>query len=284
MKLMKLSTFLLSACCSFALASCSNSDDNEPDSPQGTAVKSLEASINFNLENRSDWTLSFSGFKYDININGKMLTATAIDKPFLFNAGITEANGANEIYFCSPLYGTLFLESENGKGRAMAKPFYIGDQTTEEKVAICDALRGPYAGKVSNHLKGITLYHMNALLDFTLSNIPDNAQILIHSQVGQDRYIKPWRKENSCKAIVLPYCDTKDLSLIIKTGNKTYETLIPWTLATEKERATRSLPTQFFKLGNSTWLQFQARINAEDELIIEDMSIEPWSKRWPLAR
>lgn len=267
----------------FILISCSDNAIT-PDESQGVAVERIDANINFSLEHRQDWTLSLSNYKYNYTINDNVLNATASGEPFRFRTTETTANGSHEILLRSPLYGSLSVFETQTQNRAMNQIFYIGDQTTEEKLTICDVLRGPYIGNITGHLKGITLYHMNALLDFTLTNIPSNAEITILSKTGHDPYIKPWRNGSACKAIVLPNCDTEDLILRIKMNNKTYEKLISWTSAEEKEPTKRSLPTQFGKLGNSTLLQFEARINAEDELVIEHLNIEFWSTRWPLTQ
>lgn len=267
----------------FILISCSDNAIT-PDESQGVAVERIDANINFSLEHRQDWTLSLSNYKYNYTINGNVLNATASGEPFRFRPTETTANGSHEILLRSPLYGSLSVFETQTQNRAMNQIFYIGDQTTEEKLTICDVLRGPYIGNIVSHLKDITLYHMNALLDFTLTDIPDDAEVTILPKIGYDPYIKPWRDGSSCKAIVLPNCDTEDLTLCIKTKNKTYVKLIPWTSAEEKEPTKRSLPVQFGKLGNSTLLQFEARINAEDELVIEHLSIEFWSTRWPLTQ
>lgn len=278
-----LSTVLLPFLSTFILMACS--DNNAfPDDPQGVAVERIDATMNFNLEHRQDWTLSLGSCKYNYTVTDNTLSATANGEPFRFRPAQTTANGSQEILLCSPLYGSLSVFETQVENRAMSPILYIGDQTTEEKLTICDELRGPYVGNITSHLQGITLYHMNALLDFTLTNIPDNAEVTILSKVGSDPYIKPWRNGSACKVIVLPYCDTEDLTLCIKMNNRTYKKLIPWASAEEKEPAKRSLPTQFGKLGNSTWLQFEARINAEDELVIEHMNIEFWSSRWPLTK
>ena len=278
-----LSIILFSILNTFILVSCSDTP-NPDDTPQGVAVEQIEAGINFSLEHRQDWVLSLGAYPYNYTTQGNVLRATATNEPFRFHPTETTANGSHEILLRSPLYGSLSVFETHTQNRAMAQVAYIGDQTTEEKLAICDILRGPYIGKIASNLKGITLYHMNALLDFTLTDIPENAEITILSKQGNDPYIKPWRNGQSCKAIVPPNCDTEDLTLCIKMKNNDYEKQILWTSAEEKVSAKRSLPTQFGKLGNSTWLQFEARINAENELVIEHMSIEFWSTRWPLLQ
>lgn len=257
---------LLSICffLSLSFLSC---DKNSSDS--GVIVESIEASINFDLSARSNWLFYVHDKRYEFtNVNG---TLSAIpynsEKPYVFPSSTESGNIRILLY--SPNYG---------RTREAAKvPPSLENQSTLERFTNCDILKGEYQGTAQPHLTNITLYHENALLDFQTINIPSNAQVYIR-QI-HDQTITPLRDTTDptqYKAIIFPHNHLFQIIVGVKTENKTYET--PLAPLSRKEI---SYPDG---VGNSAIIVFTAAINAEDELVIENLQREAFSKKWPIKQ
>lgn len=250
------------------IVGCSNDEDSKPNEKE-TPVKKIEAHINFDLSKRSDWTLSMGGYIYDYEIHDNKLIGTPKDEPFHYAAGMEETNGSTEV----------ILRSSTPQNRLnMPKTPEFVDQSSIEKFIIEDMLVGRYKGKVKEEITNLKLVHYNALLDFKVTNIPENAEIFIKQQDKQTiTPLKDENKANSYKAIVWSSNKYEEIKLIIKISEKTYETVLR-----EEVKKSRSLAYHFDGIGNGSIVNFIGRINAEDKLVIEELSIDSWAEEWPI--
>lgn len=241
----------------------------------GVAVETIEAEAGFDLSDRSDWVLIMGGYVYDFTVDGNQLTGSCRETPYHFSYGLPSANGAEEV--C--LYHPDYLRTST---KLSPREPEIIDQSTLFKFTYYDPLRGPYIGDIVPNIRNITFYHFNALLNFKLSGIPEDAKVTIRTeniytilplQDGEDKAVY--------KAIVPPSNRKESLSLIVEVNGKAYEAIIRWDTAKER---TKGFAHNFDAIGDSTLLTFTARIDAEDKLVIEDMEIEGWSTNWPISR
>lgn len=248
---------------------------------EGVAVETIEASASFDLSfrDRDNWVLYMGGYAYDFTVdnkNNKSIQAiTPQEKPFRFEYGQEKASGKEMLYFYSAKYGR--------PTQANLVKAHIEEQSTIEKFIICDPLMGPYTGAVTGHISGISLYHVNALLDFKLVDIPQDAIVRIRQVNGQE--IIPLCKsveEQAYQAIVFPYNKNTDLVLVVQIGNKTYTTLIfPQSF---KDEDTRMNISYSDGIGNSSVTTFTARLGEDNKLLIESRKRIPWTKYWPISR
>lgn len=262
MKLIKL--FCFTCWGIFYLTSC---DKNDPIPDNGTIVESIEATINFDLSARKDWKLYVGGKRYQFTINGNTLSASPENssKPFVFPT--SSGTGKVQLLFYPNNYGKTRDES--------TPPPNLEKQETPDKFMVCDMLKAEYSGAVSQHLKDITLYHENTLLDFKVTGVPENARIYISQLYYQA--IKPLRSSDdptAYKAIVFPYNNFNTVYLGIEIEGKIYSA----SLNTGKTR----MPSYPDGLGNSAIISFHAFINEQGNLIIENLERKSFSKSWPI--
>lgn len=232
---------------------------------KGVSVYSIEAEGNFDLSCRKDWVFTVESIKYDVEIEGNKLTGTSNNKQYEFEPGAEVGN--LRILFYPPNYGRT-------RNEAIMPPF-IEDQSTPDKFMKCDPLSSPYAGKAEENLKGITLYHYNALLSFEVNDLPEGSKVYIEQTHNQK--VTPLRdagNPEAYKAIVFPY--NRDVVLRVETPHETYRTLV-----LGNNRGTR-MPALPEGIGSSALVTFKACINQQNELVIESLNRKAWSKEWPI--
>lgn len=247
------------------LSSCS--DNNEAITPKGTAVKSIEASTNFDLSHRSDWVLSMSGYKYDFTVDGNALKGIPQDEPFHYSYGQETTNGATEFILRPPVKDTRDIGP-------VIPP--TADQSTWEKLIGYDLLRGIYSGNVVENITGVTFLHHDALLDFTMTNLPPNAQVFVVQWDG-DQIITPFYDEEteSYKAIVAQQNTLQSIYIMVEANGKRYFT----SLHSESDE-TRSMAYNKF---TSAVVNFNVDVNDEEETLeVGKLKIDYFSKEWPL--
>lgn len=260
-------SYILISIFSFYLSSC---DRSSPIPDSGTILETIEATINFDLSSRTNWKLYAGDKRYQFTVDGSTLYAKPYgsSKPFVFPH--STGTGKMQLLLFPPDYGKTRSES--------TLPPNFENQSTYEKFMACDMLKAEYSGMINPNLQNITLYHENALLNFNVTNIPQNANVFI----GQIRYqkIKPLKDGSdptSYKAIVFPTNYYKSINLVVETDHKTYST----TLESSKTRMPSHYPEG---LGNSAVVSFHAFINEQDELEIENLKREAFSKEWPIIQ
>lgn len=232
---------------------------------KGVSVYSIEAEGNFDLSQRKDWVLTIESIRYDAAIEGNKLTGTSKNKPYEFSPGVEV--GSVRVLFYPPNYGRTRDEA--------SMPPIIEDQSTLEKFIKCDPLSTSYAGKVGENLKGITLYHYNALLSFEVNDLPEGAKVFIEQTHSQK--VTPLRSAGNpeaYKAIVFPY--NQDVALRVETPHGIYRTPV-----LGNGGRTR-MPIHPEGIGSSALVTFNACINEENELVIENLNRKAWCKEWPI--
>lgn len=254
-----------------ALTSCN--DNNEVDAPKGTPVMSIEASTNFDLSHRSNWILGMSGYRYNFTVEGNTLRATPQDEPFHFGYGQGTTNGATEF--------VLYPPADTNDTRAVGPIIPpTADQSTWEKLISYDLLRGIYAGNVVEDITGVTFIHHDALLDFTVTNLPANAKVFVFQWSGKQKIIPFYDEETeSYKAIVAQQNTRKTLYIVVEANGERYFT----SLYNESDE-TRSMAYNAF---TSAVLSFNVKMEAEEEneektLVVEKLNVDYYSKEWPL--
>lgn len=248
------------------LISCDKTDlDNSP--KDEIVVQTIEATANFDLSARKDWVVYVGSQRYHFETEGNKLRITSpAEEPFSFPY---EATTGNIIIQMVP--------KDYGKERAESKiPFIIEDQSTIERFMNADRLRFAYNGEAKTNITGITIYHFNTLLTFSVSNLPEDAKVYIEQIY--DQKITPLKEDkaiNSFKAIVFP--NNQYVSLLIETPGKSYKAIVP-PLPTSRS------PGMAIGTGNSSILSFDAEINGDDELEIKNYRKTSLSSEWPISQ
>lgn len=289
-KLLVCSTLLL-ALSTCMLTSCENTRhmDPEPDK-EGIAVETIEGTAAFDLSARSDWSLvvgkpsggGIKGYSYEYSVDGSKITASSsAGTEFRFAYGQKISYGEPAIMLIARNYG---IKTRNVGQRTPN----LENQSTVEKFTICDPLIGRYEGEVTPNLKNIQFNHVNALLTFSIDNLPANAEVCIKMF---NQYIAPLQENNggtsSYKAIVLPNTplNSSNLVLLIKAGEKVYEKNIPNTENKQTRSDVYVPPTSDNStLDNSTVLSFTAYIDTEDQLQIDNVEKKSRTKVWPILQ
>ncbi|MDL2305793.1 hypothetical protein LJC72_10720 [Bacteroides sp. OttesenSCG-928-D19] len=250
-------------------SSCQHHQDMPDVLVKGVDVQSFEASCNFDLSARSNWDLSLGAEPYYFTVEGNRLIGTSPkDKPY--HLPYEMENGNVQALLIPPNYWRKWSSSQ--------KVPLIDDQSTPEKFMLCDPLRGPYTGKAEENITGIYFYHYNALLSFVVEDAPEGSKVFVEQMY--DQKITPLpdaNNPNAYKAIVFPH--NKNVVIVVETGSKTYKTLL---FNNPQTRDTMSYYPD--GIGSSTVLTFTARINEEDELVVENINRKTWSKEWPVGQ
>lgn len=249
--------------------SCDNNDEQEK---QGISVLSIEASTNFDLSYRTDWNLRMGGHLYDFTITGNKLHAVPHAEPFHFAYGQEHSNGAQEF--------VLFPPTENKDTRDLGPVIPpTADQSTWKKFIAHDLLRGLYRGNVVENITDVTFIHHDALLDFKLINIPEEAKVLVVQNGSPIQIITPLRDEadpNAYKAIVFQHNTLGTIGIVIEHNNKQYKTLLKYESDQSRSMAYNAL--------TSAVVRFDVQMDDEDYLIIKNLKVETFSTEWPISR
>jgi len=197
-------------------------DKDEKDQPAKKVipVTNIQVSSKIDLSARSEWSFFLGDKEYVYQINNSAITATPKNQPF--NIPYKEDNSGNII----PI-----KEGDGLQVRLFAKGYYYGtvcgdcppkpntkDQTTLEKFRQADILYGIFTGVPSPELTGIKLVHQSALLDFSVQDLPADAQVTVFGQEPTQPFADA---DNHYKAIVLSRTNGPAL-VRIQTADTTY--------------------------------------------------------------
>lgn len=270
MTIMKSFITLCLACLALSFVACDNSNPNI-DQPQSVPVLRVEASTNFDLSARQNWQFYVHGYPYNFQIDGNSITANPVShsKTFAFSVTTTDKTGSAIITFMPENY----LKT---RGESYIPP-NLEDQSTPEKFMTCDVLRSQFSGRAEQELS-VTFFHENALLIFNIAGFPDDAKVYIEQIYNQT--ITPLQDTASpteYKAIVFPENYPKDLTIVVKTAEKTYRRALGFPIT----RLNMKYPDG---IGHSGIVSFTVEPHEEGALVFKDLNYKSYAREWPITQ
>lgn len=263
MKPAKLFYFMIFSCVISGLFSCEDKNIPELSPKDGIAVRTVEATADFDLSARKNWKMYIGTVEhieeYYFTVEGNKLIATSpVDAPYRFPFDAAKAEVVIQLVHQD--YG----KTRNSSG---SLPLSIENQSTAEKFLQCDRLKIDYYGEPKENLKELNVLHFNTLLDFTVKNLPEDSKVYIN-QLYQQKItpLQSSTEPENYRAIIFPHNPYAVLS--VETNGKVYQTRISEPYQT---RMDLKPPAGF---GNSTLINFTAEINDDDELVISELKIK----------
>lgn len=188
-----------------SFTACSSSDNKV------TAIKSIEATSDFDLSLYKNKTVYVGDKEYNFEIAGNTIKATPKSKEDIYYAhSIPGLDGGG-----SSVSITLTNHDEDDNE--------IIDQSSFDKLLQYDELSWNGLGKYSSHIKDVKLSHRSSFVEFSTKNIPEDAVIQIREKhFNQDKsiYLKPLIKDNHYSFIIKYGMMHTDI--VVEYKDKTY--------------------------------------------------------------
>ncbi|GEM_PF-4542939 len=238
-------------------------------------VETVEAEANFDLTSRSDWNLTVESTEYQATINGNKVTGIPVEYPHYAYYGGMDVF----VYLHHPGLSTEALRAE--------QIVPIKSQNTKEKLWMYDILEADCIA--TENITGAKLKHWGTLLEFTISGLPDDAELFLTER--NNTIVWPYRNEEKpdmYQAILNPANNHQSIALVIRTADGVYGQVIDTTKSTIVE--SRMYLNTERNLLKGVMFTFNAKVEAIEEgedkkltISIEDL-IANTSGNWPVTQ
>lgn len=259
MKLINYFQLLIAITLSALFLSCDN-DDNTPE--KITEIKSIAGTIKADLTLCEGWKLYVGGEEYDYTLDGNKFTAVPVSEPYKYDR--------------EHLYIDIQFRSGEPYPLGRASQITYADQSTWKEFIWRDQLQTIIQlNNPVKQLNNVVLTHKDVLVDFSVTGVPENGLVYIGQRgevvMGGTGTVKPLADKNkpdTYKAI-MPN-KAYELTVFVTVGEEVYSKAIEVELD-----KTRSEMIIHPNLPGGTVVSFQATMNNENEISIENLKVKP---------